>query len=89
MTASACTLYELNACTFIKSLVLCFTCPFQITSDRWLACNFNTDVSMGPGCAWLIYPAFAVAILHKNDKQLTRTRHYWKQKQKQPKKYSQ
>ena len=70
MTANACTLYELNACTFVKPLVLCFTCPFQIASNWWLAYNINTDSSMGPGCAWSIFPAFAAAILHKNDKQL-------------------
>ena len=88
MTASAFTLYELNASTFVKSLVLCFTCPFQIAFNRWLACNFNTVWTMGPGYAWSIYPAFAAAILHKNDKQLARNRHYWKQNQKQSKKYS-
>ena len=91
MTASAYTLYELNACTFVKFLVLCFTCPFQIASDRWVSYNFNTDVSIGPSCVWSIRPAFATAILHKNDKQLARNRHdsKKKQKQKQSKKYSQ
>ena len=47
MTASACTLYELNACTFVKSLVLCFTYPFQIAFDRWLAYNVNTNSQWG------------------------------------------
>ena len=89
MLASACTLYELNACTFVKYLVLCFTCPFQIASNRWLGCNVNTDSSMGPGCAWSICSAFATAILHKNDNQLACNRHYWKKKQKQSKKDSQ
>ena len=64
------------------SLVLCFTCPFQIDSDRWLACNVNTDSSTRPGCTWSICPAFATAILHKSDKQLACNRHYLKQKQK-------
>ena len=82
MLASACTLYELNACTFVKSLVLCFTCPFQIASNWWLGCNVNTDSSMGPGCAWSICSAFATAILHKNDNQLACNRHYWKKKNK-------
>ena len=63
-------LYELNACTLVKSLVLCFTCPFQIASDRCLSCCDNTNLSMGPGCVQSICPAFAAAILHKNDKQL-------------------
>ena len=51
MTAAACTLYELNACTLVKDLVLCFTCPFQIALDRWLAYCVNTMSSMGPGSA--------------------------------------
>ena len=94
MTASAYTLYELNAYTFVKSLVLCFTCPFQIVSNRWVSYNFNIDMSIGPGCVWSIRPALAAAILHKNDKQLACNRHNWKkkkqkQKQKQSKKYSQ
>ena len=72
-----------------KYLVLHFTCPFQIASDRWLACCVNTDVSMGPGSAWLIRLAFATTILQKNDKQLARNRYHWKQKQKQSKKDSQ
>ena len=80
-------------CVYIwqKYLLLCCTCPFQITSDRWVGCNFNTDMSIGPGCVWSIRPAFAAAILHKNDKQLARNRHDSKKtkKQKQSKKYSQ
>ena len=76
MTASACTLYELNACTLVKSVVLCFTYPFQIASDQWVGYCVNTNLSMGPGCGWSICPAFAATILHKNDKQLACNRHY-------------
>ena len=72
MTAILCTLYIINAWTLVKDLVLRFTCPFQIASDRWLGCCVNTDLSMGPGSAYLIRPAFAAGILHKNDKQLAR-----------------
>ena len=51
-------------------LVLCFTYSFQIAFDRCSVCRVNTESSMGPGYAWSIYPVFATAILHKNDKQL-------------------
>ena len=59
-----------------------------------MGCNFNTNLSIGPGCVWSIRPAFAAAILHKNDKQLARNRQDSKKKkktkkQKQSKKYSQ
>ena len=51
-------------------LVLCFTCPFQIASDRCSTCRVNAESSKGPGCTWSICPTFAAAILRKNDKQL-------------------
>ena len=78
MTVGVCTFYELNGGTIRRIqlrttqmvLVLCFTCPFQIASDRWSTYKLNTVSLMGPSCAWSICPTFAAAILHKNDKQL-------------------